>query len=489
MSSDFDGLSLPPLPPGEARAVSDADYCQFLRRFPPSKFIPELCSVSAELELGEWQGRMEGRLVTSWALADMARVSLAHGNEHRRTPPTRNDVLRGASAFNALDDPDVRLGRSDWFERFFLRIASQQLDYQFTPRHEMKRMFALCDTPVVKPLEVMTPGWDLDLLGCSLSEYMAVGEFLLYSHKPNKGRFSTAFFEHPEVIDLLSLPTAAVAADIYRRNFAQDVAQFREAVRLNNRPAPYRHLTYNPLLNQPAITGLGPMDYVPVASLVIRKLSPTGLYYSGVNHFGSAFARDMGTLFEQYVGRNLRLSTGATAYPEVPYGPKKERRYSVDWIVVTQSAVVLVEVKSVRPTEPVRVGRLSAADDLKGMLQKACNQIDETSAAIQERRLEFRHIPTDRPLVGVVATLGDFHVPNAAPIRTYVGIDPATPTVIASIADIEHLVVGTEDIGRFILDVATDDPANGNSLRSAFGTLLQTENPILEDAWKSSGIH
>lgn len=486
MISGFEGQSLGPLPPGSARAVNDADYCQLVRRFPPSRFIPELCAVSAELELGDWHGRIHGRLVTNWALADLARVSIVHSNEHRHGVPVRGDVLRCVSAFNALDDPDARLNRPDWFERFFLRIASQQLDFQFTPKHEMARMLAIWDTPVSKPLEVMRSGWDQELLGCSLPEYMAVGELLLYSHKPNRGQFSASFFDHPQLAGMFGTLTAESAGEVYRKNFVQDVRQFREDVAPNTRPAPYRHLTYNPLLSRPAVAGLGSMDYVPVPSLVIRKMSPLGLYYSGLRHFGDAFARDMGTLFEQYVGRNLRLCAGASVYPEVHYGPKKARRRSVDWVVVTPSAVLLVEAKSVRPSEEVRMGGSTADQELRRMLEKAGTQIDETSLAIEQSLPEFREIPSDRPRVGLVATLGDFHVVNAEPIRRFAGLQPKTPTVIASIADIEHVVVAADDIGQLVLGVAVGDPINGNSLRGAFNTLTHEENPILAKAWESS---
>lgn len=488
MAPDVFSTTLGPLPRGRAAAVSDGDYCQLVRRFPPSAFIPELCAISAELELGEWHAHIDGRLVTNWALADLARVSVAHSNEHRRAHPNRKDVLRCLGTFSNLDDPDARIGRPDWFERFFLRIASQQLDFQFTPKYEVARIAAMCSTPTIKPLEVMLSGWDHEMLGCSLGEYLAVGEFLLYSHKPNLGQFDTAFFGHPQLDGIFDGLTARAAGEIYETHFVQDVAQFRAAVRPHDRPAPYRQFTYNPLLNRPAIRGLGRMDYVPVAALVIRKMSPLGVYYMGLDHYGEAFARDMGTIFEQYVGRNLRLCPGAQVIPEITYGSKKHRRTSVDWIVVTPTAVLLVEAKSVRPTEQVRLGGPSAVKDLQRMLQKATVQIDKTSAAITQGLPEFKDIPCDRPLVGLIATLGDFHVQNAAPIRRYTGIDPDTPTVVTSIADIEHAVVGADDIAQFVLGVATDDAANGNSLRGAFRSLNKADNPILQQAWESSPL-
>ena len=57
-----------------------------------------------------------------------------------------------------------------------------------------------------------------------------------------------------------------------------------------------------------------------------------------------------------------------------------------------------------------------------------------------------------------------------------------------SIADIEHAVVGVDDIAHFVLDVATDDAVIGNSLRGAFKVLNQVDNPILQEAWNSSPL-
>jgi len=122
------------------------------------------------------------------------------------------------------------------------------------------------------------------------------------------------------------------------------------------------------------------------------------------------------------------------------------------------------------------------------MLTKATRQIDETSAAIGSGALDFAGIPSDRPRVGLIATLGDFHVPNAAPIRRLAGISPNTPTVVASIADIEHVVVGADDIANFVLSVATDNSESGNSLRGAFSRLHQKDNPILQEAWESNPL-
>jgi hypothetical protein len=58
-------------------------------------------------------------------------------------------------------------------------------------------------------------------------------------------------------------------------------------------------------------------------------------------------------LFEQYVGRQLATIPNTQLYLEILYD---EGKRSVDWIVVCDNTVILVEVKSVRRTEAVRLG-------------------------------------------------------------------------------------------------------------------------------------
>jgi hypothetical protein len=105
------------------------------------------------------------------------------------------------------------------------------------------------------------------------------------------------------------------------------------------------------------VTGYGPGYLVPIPAAVVAKASPFGLYYTGLEGLNEAFTRDLGELFEQYVGRHLRLLSDADVHPEVVYIVKGNVKKSVDWIVVFDDLVLLVEVKSVRPTAQLRLGR------------------------------------------------------------------------------------------------------------------------------------
>ena len=96
-------------------------------------------------------------------------------------------------------------------------------------------------------------------------------------------------------------------------------------------------------------------------------------------------------LFEQYIGRQLRLLPCAWVLPEITYGPKSSRR-TVDWIVVLSEVVLLVEVKSAIPAEPVRLGTLDAADAVLRKLGKAVASPTET-----HKPATRRPIPTEIP--------------------------------------------------------------------------------------------
>jgi hypothetical protein len=78
---------------------------------------------------------------TPWALAEVARVSIAYGNEHRKDAVVADVVARNL-AFNELEDPDLVEGYQGPLAGFFLRMT-EQLEYQLPPLHELSRSVAL----------------------------------------------------------------------------------------------------------------------------------------------------------------------------------------------------------------------------------------------------------------------------------------------------------------------------------------------------------
>lgn len=79
----------------------------------------------------------------------------------------------------------------------------------------------------------------------------------------------------------------------------------------------------------------------------------------------------------------------------------RQRRQSSVHVVVFDDLVLLVEVKSVRPTMQLRLGPKGFASELTTKPNKAFGKIDKTAVLIAARKEEFAHIPrTDgfRPL-------------------------------------------------------------------------------------------
>ena len=168
---------------------------------------------------------------------------------------------------------------------------------------------------------------------------------------------------------------------------------------------------------------------------------------------------------------------------EVTYGPKNDRRKTVDWIVILPEVVLLVEVKSAIPTEPVRLGTPEAAEAVLAKLGKAFKQIDVTAQLLADREAMLAAVPADRPVLGLAVTLEPFHIANA-------GFDPfpatRTPVTVADAAEIENLATITGiSPGRLLLDRAADEVRSTWSLDTAFEGRARDRNPVLDQAWDS----
>jgi hypothetical protein len=269
-------------------------------------------------------------------------------------------------------------------------------------------------------------------------------------------------------------------------HFATTTAQFRAASKpaegRAGRDNQLRRYTYNPLRGRPLLTGFGADYLCPMPQLAWAKATPWGVYFTLLDHFGPTFASDLGNLFEQYIGRQLRLLPGAQVLPEITYGPKSARSKTVDWIVVLPEVVLLVEVKSAIPTEPVRLGTPDAVDAIVGKLGKAIDRIDVTAQLIVDQDPALAAVPADRPVLGLAVTLEPFHIANAFILL------PAgrTPVTVADAAEIEVLVTITDTPpGQLLLERADGNVRCTYSLDTALYEHEHTLNPILDEAWNS----
>lgn len=359
------------------------------------------------------------------------------------------------------------------------------MSYQQPLFSELARSVALFDLmpPTVRGLSTIWDDWQPRLLGTDLLQWLAAGQLLLAGALTHAGQFQLGWLTDPslsEIVESLDLPDLA---DIVTSQFATDRAGFRKRQPpiAEVRPRFARRLAFNPLLDRPAIAGLSEGSLiVPTPGALVRKLSPLGLYHLGVRRWGNRFSEDLGLIFEAYVGRQLRLMSEVTIQPAVRYGSAE----SIDWFAVADDLVLLVEAKSTRPTESVRLGNKDAREDIDKRLGRAIMQLNTTVRMLRDRRPEFRHIPSDRPLYGLVVTMEPFHTVNAGLYRDWL---PACdiPVRICGIEEIETMVAqhDSQHAMGLVHDLMTDPEREGWHLQSAFADQPQRMNEILSTAW------
>ena len=467
---------------GPTVMMKDDQFRQRVRRHRPSSLVPLLAKQAAKYWSQELAMGSPYRKYQPWILLEVARVSLVYGNEHR-SPATEADLLACCDAFDALRDPELSAHADERaFANFFLRVQHQQLPHQQLIGPDIARSAALfTQTKSAKPLKTLAPGWIEELLGANLSAYVGVAFLLFTSALVNGGQFGPGWLSQPNFAEIVQEIPADEILSLLEQQFSTDIPQLRsmQAAQPNMTNQEFRRFGFNPLTARPVVSGLVPDRHVvPVPWALLRKASPLGIFYAGIAKWGNAFSDDVGPLFESYIGRQLRLLPAATVLPSIVYG--KERAESVDWIVVFDNLILLVEVKSTRPSEQVRLGGQSAGDALTAALHRAVEQVDRTAALIRARHPAFAGIPKDRPLAALMVTMEPFFAADAPAVDKWVP-RPSVPARFCSAHELEGLVVLRDDVPRLLVDHMTSENTRGWSIRSLLTGRELGSNPILDE--------
>jgi hypothetical protein len=248
---------------------TDAEYVNYVRRFPPSKLVGLVAAVAPECAFNQ-QDYAQNRLVTPWGLADVARVSLAFGTEYRRKEPNKEDLLHCLAMHNALGHRSLAEGEPDAAANTLLQLAFYQFPHQRPPGASLGRSIALFEQtpfPDQRPAEVMEGEWLHELLGCSFNEYICVTQLLAAAAKPNSGRFNPEWIENPEFPQLIR---DVFDPDITRRMISDFLsAPASRYKQLDREPAGVdRRFTFNPLVEFPLVSGLEPDLLMPAPDFV-----------------------------------------------------------------------------------------------------------------------------------------------------------------------------------------------------------------------------
>ena len=470
--------------------MKDEEFVQRVRQHAPSSLLPVVARYGAEFAEPKKYRNPRTAVYAPWVLAEVARVSVVRGTEFRSKPATDKDLLACCAAYQALSDPELGQKTPEALGHFLLRMGGQQLTFQQSFSNDLSRTAALLEqTSPGRTPEIATADWPERLLGCSLREYVGTAILLYAGALKNQGKFDLEWLTQPHLEEI----TREIPADTLRRVIEDNYAADRDQIKAMQRAAEqktgvpgaqYRRFGFNPLSGKPAVAGVIDGLLIPVPAYILRKASPLGIYYAGIERWGGKFSTDLGYLFEAYVGRQLQLLPDGVVLPEIAYGPKKAD-LSVDWFVIFDDCVVLVEVKSTRPTEPVRLADSGLEDALGKVLKHAVKQLNTSASMIRNRATGFEGIPGDRPMIGLVVTMEPFHTVDAPFTRSYLP-QCDIPFRVCSAFELEHLVtVSDTSVGRLLLDHFQDPSKEGWSVESALTGHAGVPNRVLVQAWKT----
>jgi hypothetical protein len=475
------------------RRYSYRAFNDFVRRFNQEALLFAVAQRALSLPPHLDGGRSDQAYVATppWALAAVAKAVICHGNAHRRPPPRERDLLMACHMHNNLASDE--LNQPDLNSPFAIlaRTAYEQFPYQESIMEEMSRAMALFDDYSGRgALEVVSKESMRELIGAPMTTAAAIVIMLVTAADRNGGIFDPAWLNQANFGPILAVMPRDEILAVADSVFACTMAEFREedAAASARTPLPYLdRYAFNPLTSRPFVRLTDGRLLAPVHQLIPRRLSPLELYYVGLKRWGDAFTRDLGELLEDYLGRQFGTLPDVAVHPEIVYRQGREELKSIDWFLVFDDLVVFVEVKARRSPLAARAADASAEKEYTATLGKAFKQLGRTFDKIRAGAPEFAHIPTDRPIMGMVATLDPWYIANSLG-RAFLPT-PALPTIVASVRDIEHLVgLGQR---RPVPGVLAEIMRTGDERQTwELGTALNEfreptdRNPLLMQAWK-----
>lgn len=427
-----------------------------------------------------------------WGLALAARESLLYGNEHRAkviSPESIRHLMR--RFFHAEALPHTKPGNAGFLLSAITPMLYEQFPWQESMFEEIARSHAL----IVEGLnhvdtEVISESSLADLLGgIPLDDAIGATFVLQVGAYQNSGVFDPQWLDQDNFREVLKLyPRRNLEATARRLTATRD--EFREDfVKHSHRDKRLARYDYNPLVRTPFIRLEHGLTVSPAPRLIMRTVTPGGLYYPGITIHGNAFSKDLGMLFEHYIGRNLRLIDGAEIHPEVTYGPRKDMK-STDWFVVFPRLVMLVECKLKRIGLLGRAGDESLFKDFTNSVKRAYDQLKRSVDHLAAKIPEFSHIPTDRPLLALVVSAEPIYSGSAFLVEHGLttissGQIRNVPVAVVNARDIEVLVTHGADVEDILLETLSNHtPVTAMSLRDVRPNVGRN-NSILDNAWST----
>lgn len=451
-----------------------------------------------------WDGQLRNSQGTvksflPWDVAGAAATLLRRGQRRGRVASAK-ELERFVADFTLLDHPVEHAGDTEALLRMVSRGLSSQWLFQRYPLNTIARTVALFEqTPLPdgRPFKVLRPGWQERLLGSSVSDYCSAG-FLMNALASQGLPYPFTWSDADLPLIFPDQDSNDMFDEIVRRHFLTTTERFLDPIpRLAEAAEAWgveefdlEPWGFNLLQDRPFVGGISRGSWIaPCAPIVLQKASATSIAYAGLKYFDNAFTDELGHLFQAYIGRHLSLIEGVDLYPEISFTRSKQLKHSADWILVTPAATFLIECKSAFPDASIREGRATMLEPYRRVIGKGIDQINKTATLIRQNAPEFAGVPVNRPIIGLVVTLGDYDLANNEGLRSE--LTPAKiPIAAVSSEFLERLAGHPVAVWNRIASLGQSavGASNAFEVRHVLDSHRPRRNPIIDGAWNSIPI-
>jgi len=468
-----------------SRPVPYAQFKQRVRSFRRDDMLREVAALAVALaraDAGQAAPLNLPNVVAEWSLAGIARTALTSANNHRDKIPTLGDLVRLCSEYVNIADPDIESPAGpDRLRHVMARITYEQFGFGYSLMEGIGRTLTLLLDHAVGCTGAPSPDDWQHALGVPLEHFTRIGFGLHVAILSNGGRIARSTLVMDHVLPVFAPVGRDELIAVIERHFARTPGQLRADAQ-DREVRGYEKWSPNPLQAAPLVT-LDNELVGPVPRWIADRITPTGLYYIGLDVFGTTFTDALGCAFQRYVGSQLALMNHAKVHPEVVFGSPEQR--TVDYFLVTEEAVVLIEVKAARPILASRLGLITADDDFAAKIGHARDQIDNTAALLADGHPAVAHIPRNRPVLGLIVTLEPWHL-----AETFLYDDLLTGACVPTAVTSAHGRRNRRtDIGRprrhrgtAVAGVDTNSASTAVVSRRHRG-LVNESNPVLQACW------
>ncbi|WP_145943039.1 hypothetical protein [Corynebacterium glyciniphilum] len=477
-------------------SIKYTDFRQSCRAFKPSELLPLIAATSADT------AKIDDRdsyihTLPPWGLAAAARESILSGNELRSKPATLFELRGLMERFKTVHDVTHEDIDDIWFPvKLLTGYAFEQVPFSHSTFYDLCRSYSIfVDGPRRAKTKIIDDAAMREIFDGHALTTVISSAFLIYvGVLNNMGIFDVRWLTQDNFASVREKFSVKCTADLLE-SMTSDIHSMRKDFKLvTGHDYCDERFDYNPLISSPFVDLGSTPPICPVPEYILRSITPEGIFYKGVRKFGSAFADDLGSLFELYVGQQLQQIPNALVYPEICIDRKAGREKSVDWFVIFPDLVILVEVKSTRMNREARMGKDETVQNLGRTIDKARLQISRSLDSIINDVPEYGKIPKDRAFLGLIITAEPFPLwegyleasGGAFISDNYREDEPSSrrhPLTLASIRDLEELITHGDDVNQIIVELMKDKSFQALHIGNIAPSQTK-KNGIVVDSWR-----